>query len=56
MESLVIASCVTPTDPVLANAICKGRFAEEHVPPNVRNLISKRSLLVEIVSCKIIEC
>jgi NhaP-type Na+/H+ or K+/H+ antiporter len=24
LESLVIGSCVTPTDPVLANSICKG--------------------------------
>lgn len=26
LESLVIGSCVTPTDPVLANSICKGSF------------------------------
>ena len=26
LESLVIGSCVTPTDPVLANSICKGEF------------------------------
>ena len=24
LESLVIGACVTPTDPVLANSICKG--------------------------------
>ena len=26
LESLVIGACVTPTDPVLANAICKGQL------------------------------
>jgi len=26
LESLVIGSCVTPTDPVLANSICKGEY------------------------------
>ncbi|ORY33688.1 Sodium/hydrogen exchanger family-domain-containing protein [Naematelia encephala] len=39
LECLVIGACVTPTDPVLANAICKGRFAEQHVPLHVRNII-----------------
>lgn len=57
LESLVIGACVTPTDPVLANSICKGehgpgpeslvecswlmvgRFAEQHVPLHVRNII-----------------
>ena len=27
LESLVIGACVTPTDPVLANSICKGKLA-----------------------------
>ena len=26
LEALVIGACVTPTDPVLANTICKGDF------------------------------
>ncbi|WWC66335.1 uncharacterized protein I206_100236 [Kwoniella pini CBS 10737] len=39
LESLVVGACVTPTDPVLSNAICKGRFAEKHVPLHVRNII-----------------
>ncbi|CAK9787176.1 hypothetical protein CC85DRAFT_296295 [Cutaneotrichosporon oleaginosum] len=38
-EALVIGSCVTPTDPVLANSICKGHFAEKYVPLGVRNII-----------------
>ena len=30
LESLVIGACVTPTDPVLANAICKGKVPALH--------------------------
>ncbi|KAG9299546.1 hypothetical protein G9A89_020717 [Geosiphon pyriformis] len=43
LEALVIASCVTPTDPVLANSVVKGKFAEKHVPPHVRNVLSAES-------------
>ncbi|EKD05460.1 hypothetical protein A1Q2_00221 [Trichosporon asahii var. asahii CBS 8904] len=35
LEALVVGSCVTPTDPVLANSICK----EKYVPLEVRNII-----------------
>lgn len=28
LESLVIGACVTPTDPVLANSICKGKIGD----------------------------
>jgi NhaP-type Na+/H+ or K+/H+ antiporter len=44
-DALVIAACITPTDPVLANSIVKGRFAEAHVPGNVRLLISAESAM-----------
>ncbi|KAM0748745.1 hypothetical protein T439DRAFT_328008 [Meredithblackwellia eburnea MCA 4105] len=43
VEALCISACVTPTDPILANAIVKGRYAEKHVPPAVRNIISAES-------------
>ncbi|KAJ2801276.1 hypothetical protein H4R21_002846 [Coemansia helicoidea] len=43
VEALLIASCVAPTDPVLANSIVRGRFAETKVPVNVRNIISAES-------------
>lgn len=43
LESLLISACITPTDPVLANSIVKGRFAENHVPLHVRNIISAES-------------
>ncbi|KAK9897124.1 Sodium/hydrogen exchanger [Cystobasidium minutum MCA 4210] len=40
LEALCIAACVTPTDPVLANSVVKGRFAEKYIPPHVRNIIA----------------
>lgn len=43
LESLAIAAAITPTDPVLANSITKGRFAEKHVPHNLRNIIVAES-------------
>ncbi|KAG0764499.1 hypothetical protein G6F62_005324 [Rhizopus arrhizus] len=43
LESLMIAACFTPTDPVLANSIVQGKFAEKHVPHHVRNIISCES-------------
>ncbi|KAI8049696.1 Sodium/hydrogen exchanger family-domain-containing protein [Syncephalis plumigaleata] len=43
LEAMVIAACITPTDPVLANSVVKGRFAEQYVPDHVRNIISAES-------------
>ncbi|KAJ3094405.1 hypothetical protein HDU96_001690 [Phlyctochytrium bullatum] len=43
LTSLVIAACLTPTDPVLANSIVKGKFAERHIPENVRLILSAES-------------
>ncbi|KAI8372093.1 Cation/H+ exchanger [Blakeslea trispora] len=43
LESLMIAACFTPTDPVLANSIVQGKFAEKKVPTHVRHLISCES-------------
>ncbi|KAF9992966.1 hypothetical protein BGZ80_001586 [Entomortierella chlamydospora] len=43
LEAMVIATCITPTDPVLSNSVVKGRFAEKHVPPRLRNLLSAES-------------
>ncbi|KAJ1920626.1 hypothetical protein H4219_001184 [Mycoemilia scoparia] len=43
LNALLVASCVTPTDPILANSIVKGRFAEAHVPRNVRDVLSAES-------------
>ncbi|CAO3570739.1 unnamed protein product [Mortierella alpina] len=43
IQAMVIAACVTPTDPVLSNSVVKGRFAEKHVPPRLRYLLSAES-------------
>jgi len=43
LEALAIAACVTPTDPILANSIVKGKFADKYVPVHVRNIISAES-------------
>ncbi|KAF8960375.1 hypothetical protein BGZ46_001586, partial [Entomortierella lignicola] len=43
VEGMILAACVTPTDPVLSNSVVKGRFAEKHVPPRIRYLLSAES-------------
>ncbi|GAA6037193.1 hypothetical protein JCM8097_008780 [Rhodosporidiobolus ruineniae] len=43
LEALAIAACITPTDPILANAIVKGRFANQNVPKAVRDILSAES-------------
>ncbi|KAI9142949.1 Cation/H+ exchanger [Paraphysoderma sedebokerense] len=42
IDSLIIGSCVAPTDPVLANGIVRGKFAER-IPVHVRDIISAES-------------
>ncbi|KAI9501350.1 Na+/H+ antiporter [Coemansia spiralis] len=43
LHALAIGACVAPTDPVLANAILKGMFAETHVPVRLRNILTAES-------------
>jgi NhaP-type Na+/H+ or K+/H+ antiporter len=43
VESLILASCMTPTDPILANSINSGRFADAHIPITIRQMISAES-------------
>ncbi|CEH15835.1 related to na h-exchanging protein [Ceraceosorus bombacis] len=43
LEALCLAAAVTPTDPVLANSISSGRYAEKHVPQAIRNIIVAES-------------
>ncbi|KAG0226700.1 Sodium/hydrogen exchanger family-domain-containing protein [Mortierella sp. GBAus27b] len=43
VQAMAIGACVTPTDPVLSNSVVKGRFAEKHVPPRIRYLLSAES-------------
>ncbi|KAI0399963.1 Sodium/hydrogen exchanger family-domain-containing protein [Xylaria palmicola] len=40
LSSLVIAACVTSTDPVLSQAIAKGPFADKYVARSLREIIS----------------
>lgn len=43
LTCLAIAACVTPTDPILAQAVVGGRFAAKHVPAHIRHLLSAES-------------
>ena len=43
VSSLVIAACLTPTDPILAAAVVGGKYAEKHVPEHLRHLLSAES-------------
>jgi len=43
LSCLVIAACVTPTDPILAQAVVGGKFADQHVPAHIRHLLSAES-------------
>ncbi|POS72488.1 sodium/hydrogen exchanger family protein [Diaporthe helianthi] len=43
LHALVIASCVTPTDPILSNVIVKGKFADLNVPKDLQELIIAES-------------
>ncbi|CAG8451272.1 17583_t:CDS:10 [Acaulospora morrowiae] len=43
IETLLIAACITPTDPILANSVVQGSFAEKHIPSHVRYLLSAES-------------
>ncbi|TFK82825.1 hypothetical protein K466DRAFT_285684 [Polyporus arcularius HHB13444] len=43
VSSLVIAACLTPTDPIISAAIVGGKYATEHVPPNLRRIIAAES-------------
>lgn len=40
VHALAIGACIAPTDPVLSNAIIKGRFAEANTPKPLQRLIS----------------
>ncbi|KAJ5216400.1 uncharacterized protein N7498_002807 [Penicillium cinerascens] len=43
LHALVVAACVTPTDPVLSNSIVKGKFADKHVPRPLQRIIVAES-------------
>ncbi|KAI8816459.1 Sodium/hydrogen exchanger family-domain-containing protein [Fimicolochytrium jonesii] len=41
--AFIIAACITPTDPILAGSILEGRFAEQHIPVYVRDILTAES-------------
>ena len=43
LSSLVVAAAVTPTDPILAQAVVGGKFADKHVPAHIRHMLSAES-------------
>nr|XP_019012994.1 Na+/H+ exchanger AnNHA1 [Kwoniella pini CBS 10737]OCF51775.1 Na+/H+ exchanger AnNHA1 [Kwoniella pini CBS 10737] len=43
LGALVIAAGTSPTDPILAQSVIGGRFADKHVPTHVRHLLSAES-------------
>ncbi|KAJ7881014.1 Sodium/hydrogen exchanger family-domain-containing protein [Mycena olivaceomarginata] len=43
ISCLVIAACLTPTDPIICATIVGGKYAIKHVPRNLRLLISAES-------------
>ncbi|CCM04040.1 uncharacterized protein FIBRA_06198 [Fibroporia radiculosa] len=43
ISALVVAACLTPTDPIISAAIVGGKFALEHVPIDLRHIISAES-------------
>ncbi|KAH0582895.1 hypothetical protein H2248_010797 [Termitomyces sp. 'cryptogamus'] len=40
---LAISACLTPTDPIICAAIVGGKYAERHVPLNLRRILSAES-------------
>ncbi|KAG8987730.1 hypothetical protein FRB90_003173, partial [Tulasnella sp. 427] len=43
LSSLVIAACLTPTDPILAAAVVGGKYANKHVPAHLRHILAAES-------------
>jgi len=44
LDALVVAACVTPTDPILAASVVgKGKFAQDHVPAHIRHILQAES-------------
>ncbi|KAJ7164359.1 Sodium/hydrogen exchanger family-domain-containing protein [Mycena filopes] len=43
ISCLVIAACLTPTDPIICATIVGGRYAIKHVPRNLRQIIAAES-------------
>ena len=42
-EALIIGACATPTDPVLAASVLKGKFSNKYIPTHLKNLLAAES-------------
>jgi NhaP-type Na+/H+ or K+/H+ antiporter len=43
LYAMAVGACVTPTDPVLANNIVKGKFADQNIPTELQRIIIAES-------------
>ncbi|KAH9386831.1 sodium/hydrogen antiporter [Nematocida major] len=43
LPAMIIGACITPTDPVLASAVIKGKFANKYIPSRLRYLLAVES-------------
>ncbi|KAL0580553.1 hypothetical protein V5O48_001461 [Marasmius crinis-equi] len=43
LSALAVAACLTPTDPILAQAVVGGKYANKHVPAHIRHLLAAES-------------
>jgi NhaP-type Na+/H+ or K+/H+ antiporter len=43
ISCLVVAACLTPTDPIICATIVGGKYAIKHVPVNLRQILSAES-------------
>jgi NhaP-type Na+/H+ or K+/H+ antiporter len=43
LEALIIAACITPTDPILCNSLVQGKFAEKYISHSLRRIIVAES-------------
>ncbi|KAI5191674.1 sodium/hydrogen antiporter [Nematocida sp. AWRm77] len=41
--SMIIGACVTPTDPILASGVLKGKFANKYIPSRFRHMLAVES-------------
>ncbi|KIK67104.1 hypothetical protein GYMLUDRAFT_69294 [Collybiopsis luxurians FD-317 M1] len=43
VSCLVIAACLTPTDPIICSSIVGGNYAKKHVPEDLRHILAAES-------------
>ncbi|RPA88144.1 Na/H antiporter [Ascobolus immersus RN42] len=43
LHAMILGACLTPTDPILSNAVIVGKYARQHTPQHTRLIISAES-------------